>query len=76
MHICTLHMYQQLKGICEEISESDFTTLILASLPKSYRPLINTISLQNRVNTSKPLKPSTAPIPMYVVLANKPRRLS
>ena len=52
-------MYQQLKGMGEKISESDFTTLILTSLPKSYWPLINTISLQNHANTSKPLKPST-----------------
>ena len=60
VHIQLLNtMYQQLKGMGEEISESDFTTLILTPLPKSYRPLINTISLQNRVNTSKPLKPST-----------------
>ena len=59
IHIQLLNtMYKQLKGMGEEISESDFTTIILASLLKSYRPLINTISLQNRVNTSKPLKPS------------------
>ena len=49
-------MYQQLKGMCKEISKNDFTTLILASLPKSYCPLINMISLQNCVSTI-PLKP-------------------
>ena len=60
VHIQSLNtMYQQLRGMGEEISKGNFTTLILASLPKSYRPLINTISLQNRVNTAKPLKPDT-----------------
>ena len=51
-------MYQQLKGMGEEISDGDFMTLILASLPKSYLPLINMISLQKHGST-KPLKPST-----------------
>ena len=50
-HIQSLNaMYQQLKGMGEVITETDFKTLILASLPKSYRPLINTISLQNCAN--------------------------
>ena len=51
-------MYQQLKGMGKEISDGNFMTLILTSLPKSYQPLINMISLQNCVST-KPLKPST-----------------
>ena len=50
-HIQSLNaMYQQLKGMGEVITETDFKTLILDSLPKSYRPLINTISLQNCAN--------------------------
>ena len=58
-HIQSLNaMNQQLKGMGEEIGDSNFTTLILTSLPKFYRPLINTISLQNYVST-KPLEPST-----------------
>ena len=45
-HMETLSsMYEQLKGMGEEIEDDDFTTLILASLPKGYHPLINTISL-------------------------------
>ena len=60
VHIQLLNtMYQQLKGMGEEIGEGDFMTLILASLLKSYQPLINMISLQTRVNTAKPLKSST-----------------
>ena len=51
-------MYQQLKGMGKEISDGDFTTLILTSLPKSYQPLINMISLQNCMST-KPINPST-----------------
>ena len=51
-------MYQQLKGMGEEFSDGNFTTLILVSLPKSYQLLINMISLQNCANT-KPLTPST-----------------
>ena len=43
-------MYKQLKGMGEKIEDSDFTTLILASLPKGYCPLINAISLQNRAS--------------------------
>ena len=59
VHIQSLNtMYQQLKGMGKEISDGGFTTLILASLPKSYQPLINMISLQNHAST-KPLKPST-----------------
>ena len=50
-------MYQQLKGMGEEITEDDFMSLILASLPKSYQLLINTISLQNHA-TPKAIKPS------------------
>ena len=56
-HMETLSsMYEQLKGMGKKIEDGDFTTLILASLPKGYRPLINTISLQNRTSTT-PLKP-------------------
>ena len=51
-------MYQQLKGMGKEISDGDFTTLILTSLPKSYQPLINMISLQNCMST-KPINPCT-----------------
>ena len=59
VHIQSLStMYQQLKGMGEEISDGDFKTLILTSLPKSYRPLINMILLQNCAS-AKPLKPST-----------------
>jgi hypothetical protein len=48
-HVHTLNaMYENLKGMGEWISDADFTTVILGSLPKSYRPLINTISLQSR----------------------------
>ena len=37
VHIELLNtMYQQLKKMGKEIGDSDFTTLILASLPKSY----------------------------------------
>ena len=50
-------MYQQLKGMGKEISKQDFMTQILASLPNSYQPVINTISLQNRA-TPKTLKPN------------------
>ena len=50
-------MYQQLKGMGKEISKQDFTTLILASLPKSYWLLINMISLQNCA-ALKTLKPN------------------
>ena len=39
----------------ETITDGDFTTLILGSLPKTYRSLINTISLQNCTSTV-PLK--------------------
>ena len=49
-------MYEQLKGMGEKIEDSDFTTLILASLPKGYRPLINAISLQNCASPA-PLQP-------------------
>ena len=56
-HMETLSsMYEQLKGMGEKIEDGDFTTLILASLPKGYRPLINTISLQNCASTT-PLQP-------------------
>ena len=56
-HIETLSfMYEQLKGMGEEIKDGDFTTLILASLPKGYCPLINTISLKNHASMT-PLKP-------------------
>ena len=59
VHIQSLNtMYQQLKGMGKEIGEGNFMTLILASLLKSYQPLINMILLQTRVNTAKPLKPS------------------
>jgi hypothetical protein len=45
-HIQSLvSLYEQLKGMGEIISDGDFMTLILASLPKSY-----TISLQNHAN--------------------------
>ena len=40
----------------EKIEDGDFMTPILASLPKGYHPLINTISLQNCAYTT-PLKP-------------------
>ena len=50
-------MHQQLKGMGEEITEDNFTTLILTSLLKSYWPLINMISLQNHA-TPKALKPA------------------
>ena len=57
-HIQLLNaMYQQLKEMGKETSNSDFMTLILASLLKSYWLLINTISLQNRAAT-KALKPN------------------
>ena len=47
-HIQSLNvLYEQLKNMGEEITEDNFTTLILTSLPKSYWPLINMISLQN-----------------------------
>ena len=56
-HMETLSlMYKQLKGMGEKIEGGNFTTLILASLPKGYCPLINTISLQNCASTT-PLKP-------------------
>ena len=51
-------MYQQLKGMGEEINDGNFTTLILTSLPKFNHPLINTILLHNCAS-SQPLKPST-----------------
>ena len=35
----------------KKIEDSDFMMLILASLPKGYCPLINTISLQNCTST-------------------------
>ena len=54
-HIQLLNaIHQQLKGMGEEISEKDFTTLILASLPKSYQPLINTISLHLPTKSCNP----------------------
>ena len=56
-HMETLSsIYEQLKGMGEKIEDGDFTMLILAFLPKGYRPLINTISLQNHASTT-PLKP-------------------
>ena len=56
-HMETLSsMYEQLKGMGKKIEDGDFTTLILASLPKGYHPLINTIFLQNCTSTT-PLKP-------------------
>ena len=56
-HMETLSlMYEQLKGMGENIEDSNFTMLILASLPKGYCSLINTISLQNCASTI-PLKP-------------------
>ena len=56
-HIYSLSMmYEQLKGMGETITNGDFTTLILGSLPKTYRSLINTISLQN-CTSATPLKP-------------------
>ena len=56
-HMETLNtMYEQLKGMGEKIENSDFMTLILASLPKGYHPLINMIPLQNCTSTT-PLKP-------------------
>ena len=56
-HMETLSsMYEQLKGMGEKIEDSDFTTLILASLPKGYHPLINAISLQNHASPA-PLQP-------------------
>ena len=56
-HMETLSpMYEQLKGMGEKIEDGNFTMLILASLPKGYCPLINTISLQNHASTT-PLKP-------------------
>ena len=56
-HIHSLSMmYEQLKGMGETITDGDFTTLMLESLPKTYRSLINTISLQNHTSTV-PLKP-------------------
>ena len=50
-------MYQQLKGMGEEITGEDFMTLILTSLHKSYQPLINMISLQNHA-TPNAIKPA------------------
>ena len=56
-HMETLSlMYEQLKGMGEKIEDGDFMMLILASLPKGYHPLINTISPQNHASTT-PLKP-------------------
>ena len=56
-HMETLSsMYKQLKGMGEKIEDSNSTMLILASLPKGYCSLINTISLQNHTSTT-PLKP-------------------
>ena len=56
-HMETLSsMYEQLRGMGKKIEDSDFTTLILASLPKGYRLLINAISLQNRASPA-PLQP-------------------
>ena len=49
-------MYKQLKGMSEKSEDGDFMTLILASLPKGYCPLINTISLHNHASMT-PLKP-------------------
>ena len=49
-------MYEQLRGMGEKIEDSNFTTLILASLPKGYHSLINTISLQNHASPA-PLQP-------------------
>ena len=52
-HMETLSsMYEQLKGMGKKIEDGNFMTLILASLPKGYSPLINTISLQNRTSTT------------------------
>ena len=52
-HMETLSsMYKQLKGMGKKIEDGNFTTLILASLPKGYRPLINAISLQNCTSTN------------------------
>ena len=48
--------YEQLKGMGKNVEDSDFMILILASLPKGYCPLINTISLQNCTFTT-PFKP-------------------
>ena len=50
-HMETLStMYEQLKGMGRKIEDSNFTMLILASLPKEYHPLINTFSLQNHAS--------------------------
>ena len=56
-HSIIEHHVSVTEGMGEEISDGDFTTLILAS-PKSYHPLINMILLPNHVST-KPLKPRT-----------------
>ena len=46
MHLETLmKMQEQLVGMCAGLPDTDLVTIILISLPKSYRPLINAISL-------------------------------
>ena len=56
-HMETLStMYGLLKGMGEKIEDSNFMTLILASLLKGYPPMINMSSLQNHASTT-PLEP-------------------
>jgi len=46
MHLETLaRMQEQLVGMGAGLPDTDLVTIILISLPKSYRPLINAISL-------------------------------
>ena len=45
-------LHEQLNGMGERIADQDFIAVVLASLPKSYQPLINVLSLQNKTSPS------------------------
>ena len=45
-------LHEQLNGMGERIEDQDFVAVVLALLPKTYWPLIDVISLQNKMAPS------------------------
>ena len=57
-------LHEQLNGMGEKIEAQEYVAVILASLPKTYRPIINVLSLQSRATPSS----ITAQVVMETVL--------
>ena len=45
-------LHKQLNGMGEKIEDQEYVAVILASLPKTYRPIINVLSLQSQAAPS------------------------